>query len=127
MSHLHDRTRRVIRADGTEEVLPKALRDGAMADLIGAKVTTTVNLRHMGQPLMVMIVDDKGYDTEAVETPREGYTEIQLKPTKALKPVNFKATALYHANTKPGTTHQIVGDVIIVPDDDFAGPGRGAL
>jgi len=47
----------------------------------------------------VMIVDDAGHQ-------------------KGL-PVNAAATALYHARCLPGTTHQIVGDVVIVPDSDF--------
>ncbi len=41
------------------------------------------------------------------------------------KPVNAKATQLYHANCLPGTTHQIVGDVVIVLDDDFCGDEGG--
>ena len=41
-------------------------------------------------------------------------------PAKPRKPINEKATALYHANCRPGTTHQIVGDVVIVPDEDYA-------
>jgi hypothetical protein len=36
------------------------------------------------------------------------------------KPVNPKATALYHAICKPGTLHSIHGDVAIVHDGDFA-------
>jgi hypothetical protein len=35
------------------------------------------------------------------------------------KPVNQKATALYHAVCRPGTLHQIHGDVVIVSDRDF--------
>jgi hypothetical protein len=34
--------------------------------------------------------------------------------------VNEKATALYLANCRPGTKHRIVGDVVIVFDDDHA-------
>lgn len=34
-------------------------------------------------------------------------------------PVNAKATELYHANCRPGTTHEIRGDVCIVLDEDF--------
>jgi hypothetical protein len=36
------------------------------------------------------------------------------------KPVNSKATALYHSRCKPGTIHGIHGDVAIVNDEDFA-------
>jgi hypothetical protein len=35
------------------------------------------------------------------------------------KPVNPKATELYHAICKPGTLHCIHGDVVIVNDGDF--------
>lgn len=35
-------------------------------------------------------------------------------------PVNPGATAAYHAVCIPGTTHQIRGTVVIVPDEDFA-------
>lgn len=36
------------------------------------------------------------------------------------KPVNHKATELYHSICKPGTIHCIHGDVAIVNDRDFA-------
>jgi hypothetical protein len=68
--------------------------------MIGADMIDTVVLRHLGHPVQVMIVDDTGMI--------DG------------KPVNVKATELYHANCHPGTTHQIHGDVVVVPDDDFA-------
>lgn len=61
-----------------------------------AEVLDTVNLRD-GR---VMMVDDLGH-------------------SKGL-PVNEKATELYHGICKPGTTHQIVGDVAIVVDADLA-------
>src|SRR5262245_30117441 len=35
------------------------------------------------------------------------------------KPVNEKATELYHRICKPGTTWQIRGDVAIARDEDF--------
>lgn len=68
--------------------------------LIGADVLDTVNLRHMGHPLHVMLVDDQGH-------------------SKRL-PVNVEATRLYHKNCRPNTTHTIRGDVVVVPDDDFS-------
>lgn len=49
-----------------------------------------------------------------------GNGSFELKCIRARKPVNAKATELYHAVCKPGTTHQIVGDVAIVNDEDFA-------
>lgn len=97
----------VIRTDGAEEHVDAPFAE--IGKLIGAEVTCTVNLRD-GR---VMLVDDLGYETRTVE--REP-GRFELVPTKARKPVNAKATALYHAICKPGTTHQIVGDVAIVVD-----------
>lgn len=93
-------TRKLIRVDGTEVELvgPHALSD--LMQMIGADTLDTVWMRHMGLPLHVMLVDDTGY-------------------VKGL-PTNIKATELYHANCKPGTTWPICGDVVIVPDGDFA-------
>ncbi len=61
-----------------------------IAKHIGADVCDTVNLRD-GR---FMYVDDLGHQRR--------------------RPVNAKATALYHGVCIPGTTHQIVGDVAIV-------------
>ena len=36
------------------------------------------------------------------------------------KPVNAKATALYHAIYRPGTVHQIHGNVVILNNRDSA-------
>ena len=83
--------------------------------LIGATSTDTVCLRNMGEPLHVMIVDDHGYEV----TPIQHTWGIELRPTRARKPLNEKATALYHLNCVPGTTHQIVGDVVVTPDEDY--------
>ncbi|NLZ10855.1 MAG: hypothetical protein GX086_05925 [Alcaligenaceae bacterium] len=93
-------TRKLIRVDGTETVLvgPHALRD--IAQMIGADTLDVVMLRHMGKPLHTMLVDDEG----AVKG----------------SAVNEKATTLYHLNCVPGTTWEIHGDVVIVPDGDFA-------
>ncbi len=93
-------TRKLIRVDGTETELqgPHAIQD--VQAMIGADALDMTTLRHMGEPLHVMLVDDEG----------------------ALKdlPVNTKATALYHANCVPGTTWKIHGDAVIVPDSDYA-------
>lgn len=86
----------VIRADGREERIN--VRFGEIETLIGARGVDSVNLRD-GR---VMLVDDLGHVIE----PR--------------RPVNHKATALYHGVCRPGTTHQIVGDVAIVVDADCA-------
>lgn len=92
-------TRKLIRTDGTEQIIDGRLSLDAISKLIGADTIDTVSLRHMGHPLHVMIVDDNGHPDDL--------------------PLNAKATALYHANCIPGTTHHIVGDVAIVPDHDF--------
>jgi hypothetical protein len=109
-------TRQLIRTDGTTIDLPDPVSGRHAAEIIGAKTLCTVVMRHMGEPLHVMLLDDLGYECEPIE--HDGWTE--LRPIRALKPVNAEATRLYHLNCLPGTTHQIVGDVVIVPDEDFA-------
>ncbi len=108
--------RRLLRANGTGLELEGPITMREVRELIGAQALDFVSLHHLGSPLHVMCVDDNGYQTEVVE----GENVIELKCVKALKPLNAEATRLYHANCRPGTTHQIVGDVVIVPDDDFA-------
>lgn len=103
--NLKDRSRRLIRADGSEEQLPEPITNSRIATMIGAGALSCVNLRHMGPPLITMLVDDNSH-------------EKQL-------PVNETATALYHANCWPGTTQVIRGDVVVCPDDDFAPKGAG--
>jgi hypothetical protein len=92
--------RALIKADGTRRELvgPHAMAD--LRAMIGADSLDTVNLRHLGHPPQVMLVDDLGH-------------------AKGL-PVNVQATQLYLANCRPGTPHVIRGDVVVVPDDDFA-------
>jgi hypothetical protein len=82
----------IIRTDGREERLQMSFEDIEKA--IDARGMDSVNLRD-GR---VMLVDDMGHVIEP------------------LRPVNRKATALYHGVCVPGTTHQIVGDVAIVVD-----------
>lgn len=108
--------RKLIKVDGTEQDLPNPVNMARIRELIGAKSIDTVNLRHMGHPLHVMCVDDHGH----VIVPITEGVQTTLLSVGHRKPVNQKATELYHANCRPGTTHQIVGDVVIVPDDDFA-------
>jgi hypothetical protein len=109
-------TRLLIRCDGTTEALAGAVSIDEACRLIGAHTLDAVALRHMGEPLHVMCVDDDGYETQAVPIPQG----VFLKPVRARKPLNPTATDLYHLNCPPGTTHQIVGDVLILPDEDFA-------
>ncbi|MCP2517434.1 hypothetical protein M5J07_21020 [Achromobacter mucicolens] len=93
-------TRKLIRADGTETVLhgPHAMQD--VCQMIGADALDTVSL---ADGVHVMLVDDEGH--------RKGLA------------INAKATRLYHEVCIRGTTHEIRGDVVIVPDFDYA---RGA-
>lgn len=105
----------LIRCDGSTEVLEGPVSLSEIHRLIGTSTLDFVGLYHMGDPLHVMAVDDNGYETRA-EAIEGG---VFLRPVRALKPVNLQATALYHRNCAPGTTHQIVGDVVIVPDEDY--------
>lgn len=63
----------------------------------GCDCIDVVNLRQHG---LVMLVDDMGM-----------YQQPDINP---------KATALYHSICVPGTTWPIRGNVVIVPDGDFA-------
>lgn len=91
--------RALIKADGTRQDLQSRQSMADIKRLINASSLDTVNLRHMGQPAHVMVLDDHGHDRGL--------------------PVNAEATQLYHANCRPGTTHTIRGDVVVVPDADF--------
>lgn len=92
--------RKLIRADGSTMDLPAGKSMEWLRNQIGADTLTTVTLRHMGNLMHVMLLDDVGH-------------------AKGL-PFNAMATELYHQNCKPGTTHPILGDVVICPDEDFA-------
>jgi hypothetical protein len=107
---------RILRTDGCEETHDLPSDDDTMtrvATLIGAQVLDIVNLRD-GR---VMAVDDGGYEITVVD---HGGGHFENKPVRALKPVNAIATTLYLATCRPGVTHQIVGDVAIMNDEDFA-------
>lgn len=110
-------TRRIIRTDGTEVLLHNSVSYHDVLRLIDATAVDAVSLHHLGNPRQVMLVDDHGYETEMVE---HAPGHIELRPTRALKLINYKATELYLANCKPGTEHHIVGDVIVAFDSDFA-------
>lgn len=88
--------RKVIRATGLEEPISIKMSMASLRKLVAADLFDTVLL---ADRVHVMLVDDQGYSKEL--------------------PVNEKATALYLERCYPGTTHQILGDVIVVPDDDF--------
>lgn len=106
----------LYRTDGTS--MP--LRVGCSMDEIHKLIDTTsldmVSLHHLGQPLQVMLLDDYGWETEVRKI---GPSHFARVPVRALKPFNAKATELYLANCKPGTTHTIVGDVVVIGDGDF--------
>ncbi|WP_338881515.1 hypothetical protein WHX56_14000 [Achromobacter veterisilvae] len=87
--------RKLIRADGAEAELhgPHALAD--VCQMIGADALDTVSL---ADRVHVMLVDDDGVSKNL--------------------PVNPAATRLYQ--DARGVPHQIRGDVIIVPDSDYA-------
>lgn len=104
----------ILRTDGSREhhYVNRHIAIEWSRGTIGAEVLDTVNLRD-GR---VMLVDDDGYEAKAVEV-SPGHTE--LRPVRARKPVNAEATKLYHRICKPGTTHQIVGDVALVIDEEI--------
>lgn len=87
---------RIIRVDGTEEFHEEKPTIRALSRIIGCDTVDTVNLRRDSN---IMVVDDTGMI--------DG------------KPVNPKATEIYHSVCRPGTIHAIHGDVVIVNDRDF--------
>lgn len=89
--------RKLIRAHGAETELhgPHALQD--IRQMISADTLGTILLADRKH---VMLVDDDGHQKRL--------------------PVNAEATRLYHETCVPGTTWQIVGDVVVVPDSDYA-------
>jgi hypothetical protein len=113
-------TIQIIRTDGTEEThdVPQTNPFPRIYALMGCSLIDTVSLRD-GR---VMLVDDAGYEYDVIDhgTGPDGVFRVEHRTTRARKPVNPKATALYHAVCIPDTTHQIVGDVAIVRDADFA-------
>jgi hypothetical protein len=97
-------TYRVIRVDGTETVHQGKPPIAEIHRIIGCECLDTVTIDRRRQT--VMFVDDTGMLDN--------------------KPVNVKATALYHAVCRPGTIHQIHGDVVIVNDGDFISSTHGS-
>jgi hypothetical protein len=114
--------RKLIRTDGSTMELPAGLTMEELSALIGAELCDVVSLRHLGEPLHVMLVDDAGYETSLHQ---RGPGHFELVTGRARKPINAEATALYRANCEPGATDEIVGDVVVVPDSDFIDPGIG--
>lgn len=91
--------RRLLHTDGTTTELLRPHTIAEIEKLIGASLLDTVSRVHDGQH--VLLVDDQGH-------------------AKGL-PVNPAATTLYHARCRPNSNPPpIVGDAVIVPDEDFA-------
>jgi uncharacterized NAD-dependent epimerase/dehydratase family protein len=84
---------KIVRTDGTETVH-------------AGKPTTTEIIR---------LIRCSGLDTVTIDRRRQTVMFVDDTGMIDGKPVNAKATALYHAVCRPGTTHQIHGDVVIVP------------
>lgn len=106
----------ILRTNGERETITVPSGRAAFAEIekmIGASTLDTVNLRD-GR---VMLVDDAGWETRTVE---HAPGQVEFIPTVPRKPFNPEATKLYHSVCRPGTTHQIVGDVAIAWDRDFA-------
>lgn len=103
----------LIKTDGTELWLDLPARRffREASTLIGAELFDKVNLRD-GR---TMWVDDGGWNTETIT--KGNY--INIVCTTPRKPINPKATALYHSVCRPGTTHKIAGDVLITNDLEF--------
>jgi hypothetical protein len=120
----------VIRTDGTREHHVVAAGDlRAVRALIGCDTIDTVTLsRDAKGPRQIMLVDDNGYETVCVARDPRGQIVpaldqpfvVDIQPVRARKPVNVEATKLYHAVCRPGTTHQIVGDVAILDDQEMS-------
>jgi hypothetical protein len=98
----------VLRANGLKEehTIPKLNYMNTIQKMIGADSLDTVNVFKnadigpqftMRQP--VMVLDDLGYQKELT--------------------TNVAATVLYLSICRPGTTHEILGDVVIIDDADF--------
>ncbi len=107
----------LLRTDGRQELMPEKPSIPRFIVALGYTTFDTVLIGRTSGTDLVMFVDDLGWESEAIDF---GDGRIELRPTKARHPVNPTATALYHAICKPGTTHEIVGNVAIAHDGDFA-------
>ena len=94
----------IVLTDGSFVWVPDKPTTRIVEKMIGADVLDTVTLRRGGEvpgkDAIVMFVDDLGVSKDL--------------------PVNQKATEYYLSRCKPGTTHEIRGDVALVNDEDFA-------
>jgi len=109
----------ILRTDGREEIheVPRKTFRDTVSTLIGA-----VHLETLRVVNGFMILDEDGYDVELVDhgpgrfEGEEYVLRVERRAVHARKPVNAKATALYHEVCPPGTTHEIVGDVAFVKE-----------
>jgi hypothetical protein len=92
----------IIRTDGTEEVINEQPTHHAIREAIHCDTLDVVQIGRANGTDEIMFVDDNSVAAD--------------------KPVNEKATELYHRICKPGTTWQIRGDVAVTRDRYF---GRG--
>jgi hypothetical protein len=91
---------RVIRVDGSEELVSERPSLAKIYRDIGCTCIDTVTLtRNAHGPDIIMLVDDEGMIIN--------------------KPVNPKATALYHSVCRPGAVYGIHGDVALIHDRDL--------
>lgn len=105
----------VIRTDGTTERVDKVPTLDLVRSAIGADCIDIVAVGRANRTDLLMVVDDNGWDSVAVERPYG----VELVCTEPRRPLNDNATALYRAICHPGTRHQIAGDVAIVHNADF--------
>jgi hypothetical protein len=89
----------ILRTDGTEETINERPTLHGIREAIRCDTLDVVQIGRANGTDEVMLVDDSGALTG--------------------KPVNEKATKLYHAICKPGTTWQIRGDVAVTRDRYF--------
>jgi hypothetical protein len=89
---------RIIRVDGSEEMVPKRPTLDAIYKAIGCDTIDTVTLDRDRQ--LIMMVDDEGILNG--------------------KPINPKASALMKEAFGPSYPNPICGDVALVNDEDFA-------
>jgi hypothetical protein len=92
-------TRRLLCADGTTRDLDGPVSMDGIHALLGCSTCDSFMLLDR---VHVMVVDDLGHHKDL--------------------PVNEAATAFYLERCVPGADWQIRGDVVIVPDADFAKP-----
>jgi hypothetical protein len=93
--------RRFIPVVGEERPLTEAeIGDiPALIKLIGCETIDVVILPHLGDPMIVMLVDDEGMIRDL--------------------PINKVATALYR-QSRPDSIYAIHGNVVMCPDLDFS-------